>query len=73
MKLAWPPYLPTPHPVRRILRPPSSVTLPRYCRIMRASRTMHLAHTRRHCYTEMEDSTQSILGLPYPSGANLHL
>eukprot|EP00959_Pyramimonas_sp_CCMP1952_P001271 25826-Pyramimonas_sp.AAC.1 len=39
---------------------------------MRASRAMPLAHTRRHCYTEAEESTQSILGLPYPSGANLH-
>eukprot|EP00959_Pyramimonas_sp_CCMP1952_P145977 3056534-Pyramimonas_sp.AAC.1 len=40
---------------------------------MQASKAMHLAHTRRHCYTETEESIQSIFGLPYPSGANLHL
>eukprot|EP00959_Pyramimonas_sp_CCMP1952_P199321 4169400-Pyramimonas_sp.AAC.1 len=73
MKPAWPPYSPTPHPVCRISKLPNFVMLPHYCQSTRASRATHLAHTRRHCYTEMEESTQSILGLRYPSGDNLHL
>eukprot|EP00959_Pyramimonas_sp_CCMP1952_P173470 3625257-Pyramimonas_sp.AAC.1 len=73
MKPAWPPYSPTPHPVRRISKLPNFAMLPRHCQIARASRAMHLAHARGHCYTEMGESTQSIRGLPCPSGANLHL
>eukprot|EP00959_Pyramimonas_sp_CCMP1952_P105561 2207043-Pyramimonas_sp.AAC.1 len=72
MKLVWPPSSPTPHPVRRISKLPNFAMLPHYCQSMRANRAMPLAHTRRPWYTETEESTHSILGLPYPSGANLH-
>eukprot|EP00959_Pyramimonas_sp_CCMP1952_P291135 6089967-Pyramimonas_sp.AAC.1 len=39
---------------------------------MEASRVMRQAHTLKPYYTEMVESTQSILGLLYPSGVNLN-